>query len=272
MLIGAMKCGTSNLAAQLKGHSNICFCKEKEPHYFSTTDDWTKHIDQYLKLYKPTEGQICGEASTSYSFLGEYPQVAERLYSYNPDLKLIFIVRNPVDRIRSHYSHRLMQGIANTNPDVEIEKNEKAYINRSCYGHTVQEYLKFFPANQLLVLDFMEYITAPGTVTKRVCDYLEIPYENIALISAKNTTSGSNRTPLSPIFYLDKLLSYSPPALRRILSRFIDVKLHKKPAFSKELELKLWDRLGDDITLLKELTTINVIPWREKQLATTNKK
>ena len=96
MMIGAQKAGTTSLAAQLAAHPQICFCREKEPGYFHKTDDWTAGLDQYHSLYSPTPGQLCGEASTYYTFFPEFCETHKRLYDYNPALKLIYVVRQPV--------------------------------------------------------------------------------------------------------------------------------------------------------------------------------
>ena len=68
MVIGAQKCGTTSLARQLSEHPEICFSDEKEPGFFNSTTDWKLGLEEYHRLYSPSLGQLCGEASTMYTF------------------------------------------------------------------------------------------------------------------------------------------------------------------------------------------------------------
>jgi len=120
MMIGAQKSGTTSLAAQLAAHPQICFCREKEPAYFHQVADWRAELDHYHALYDPRPGQLLGEASTHYTFFPQYRDTAARLYEYNPALKLIYIMRQPVDRIVSLYSHNFVRDIDREADDAAI--------------------------------------------------------------------------------------------------------------------------------------------------------
>ena len=71
MVIGAHKSGTTSLAYQLGQHSQISFCREKEPHYFCTDKD-SGQLEKYHNLFEPGMGQLYGEGSTSYTIYPEY--------------------------------------------------------------------------------------------------------------------------------------------------------------------------------------------------------
>ena len=133
MIIGAQKCGTSSLASMLSQHRQICFCKAKEPHFFSRHEDWATRLDVYHRLFSPRPGQLCGEASTSYSFLPEHGPTHERLHEYNPALRLLYLVRDPVERILSQYNHELLRGWTRGPLEVEVLENP-TYLDRSRYA------------------------------------------------------------------------------------------------------------------------------------------
>ena len=263
MIIGAQKSGTTSLAQRLAENSSICFCREKEPHFFSGQQDWDSKIGRYHELFKPWQGQVCGEASTSYSFIHEYPEIPMRLYQYNPALKLIYILRDPIERIQSHYAHRLMRGLAQKPPELEI-LNTDDYLNRSRYGTTIQHFLDFFPKKQILVLLFETYIENPHAVMKQLYDFLEIPYSAAGSTTAKNRSVGSNRSRLSPLFYIDNILAYSPPFIRRLLSDYITIKLAQKPRFPQSLTFELWDRLKNDVKIVEGFLGTKMSAWRCK--------
>lgn len=263
IIIGAQKSGTTSLAQQLSTHPQICFCSEKEPHFFSTQQFWKKEIAKYHGLFNPQPNQICGEASTSYSFSFEYPEVPRRLYNYNPSLKLIFILRDPVQRIRSHYAHRLMRGIADKNLKAEISL-KKDYINRSKYGYSIQQFVQYFPRKQFLILFFEKYIREPHSVLREIYNFLEISYIEPTDVTAKNISVGSRRSKLSILFYFEKILSHSPPIIRRILSNYITIKLSKKPFFNRSDEIILWNHLKEDVKIVEEFVGIDLLEWKER--------
>ncbi len=150
MLIGAQKCGTTTLANQLASHPGICFCREKEPGYFNSTDNWQAGLDTYHALYDPRPGQLCGEGSTMYTFLPEFDNTHERLYAYNPDLKFIYVMRHPVERVISNYAHRLVRNTVSVPPQEAVFAKPE-YVNRSRYGVQLRPYVKLFGRERISV-------------------------------------------------------------------------------------------------------------------------
>jgi hypothetical protein len=90
MIIGAQKSGTTTFSKILSSHPNVCFSREKEPHFFSKSPNWQKFIEVYKALYQPKDKQICGEASTTYTCYPEFNKnIWHSLYEFNPNLKFI---------------------------------------------------------------------------------------------------------------------------------------------------------------------------------------
>ena len=106
MIVGAQKCGTSALAHFLSQHPEIGMASPKEVHLFDRpgySSDWTpEQIDDHYgsQLGHCTGARILGEATPSYMFV---PEIGRDLARYNPDLKLIVLLRDPVERAISHY-------------------------------------------------------------------------------------------------------------------------------------------------------------------------
>jgi hypothetical protein len=259
IIIGAQKSGTTSLAQQLELSPHICFSREKEPHFFSLAAEWSKDLGRYHELFDPEDDQICGEASTSYSFLSEYPHVPKALYEYNPSMKLIYIMRSPVERIISHYSHKLMRGLGDSDPEREILRYPE-YIDRTRYGYVISEYLKVFPRGQMLFLVFEEYVSNPSRTLQQICSFLGVPELNEVVSEAKNKSTGSHKSRISPMFYGDRLLSYSPRWLRRRLSNYITIKLPEKPVVSDIVRRKLWESLEDEVQSVEQYLG-RKLPW-----------
>ena len=113
MILGAQKCGTTALWAYLRAHPEVSMSTPKEVHLFSSPayrKTWSpKEIDRRSRRwFRPgAETRVRGEATPMYLFL---PDVAPELKRYNPDLKLIVLVRDPVERTISHYYMQLARG------------------------------------------------------------------------------------------------------------------------------------------------------------------
>jgi hypothetical protein len=252
IIIGAQKAGTTSLAANLSEHPEVCFCTEKEPHFFSLTPDWNTKLKAYHSLYRPQAGQICGEASTSYSFLSEYAETPQRLYQYNPDLNIIYLLRDPIERIRSHYSHRLMRGRAEPDSEKEIFNNRE-YIERTKYGSVIQSYEKYFDSGQILILLFEEFIRKPQDVIESVYDFLNIRTIRGVRHQQENKSalhnSGGNITGIK--HYIEFILTFAPLFMRRILSKHITIKLRNKPDFSTHIKSRIIEDLSQDLQKLE---------------------
>jgi hypothetical protein len=173
MIIGAQKSGTTSLAAQLAEHPQVCFCNEKEPGYFNSTANWKEGLKEYHALYAPAENQICGEASTMYTFLPEFNDTYSRLYEYNPELRLIYLMRDPVERIVSHFAHRVGHGRIKGSPEEHV-LTDPHYINRSRYGVQLKPYLQLFGKTKILLLLFEEYVSNQQETLNRVASFLNI--------------------------------------------------------------------------------------------------
>lgn len=106
MIVGAQKAGTTALAHFLAQHPQLCMAEPKEPHLFDGPllhGDWT--VAEVDRCYAPffshaRPGQLRGEATPIYLY---WPQIHPLLLRYNPTLKLIVLLRDPVERAISHY-------------------------------------------------------------------------------------------------------------------------------------------------------------------------
>lgn len=104
MIIGGQKCGTSSLFDYLNFHPNIIGSKSKETNYFAFDELYNKGISTYNTFF-PKDGNqknsLLFEASVSYMY---FPYIPRRLYKYNSNLKLIILLRNPIDRAYSAWN------------------------------------------------------------------------------------------------------------------------------------------------------------------------
>lgn len=204
LIIGAQKSGTSSLYRYIVAHSNVFPALRKEVHFFdrnySKGTSWyrahfptTIHKD-YIERIKGQK-HITGEASPYYIF---HPLSPQRVASIIPQVKLIAILRHPVDRAYSQYNHavRLGSELRSFEDALEAElkyieqyteqlKLDKAgmnddhqrysYISRGIYVNQLNEWLSLFPRTQLLVLSYEEMCQEPAKVTAQVFSFLNLP-------------------------------------------------------------------------------------------------
>jgi len=195
-LVGAAKSGTSGLAYLLSEHPSINVGKNKEPEYFSFCENFEKGESWYLNNYKDAkQEQTIIDASTGYSRYPEYPDVAKRIHDFNPDAKIIFLLRHPVDRAYSHYIHRYSKELF---PDKPFEgtfssfiEREPMVVNSSNYKLQIQQYLKYFDKSSILVIFTDEMNSNLSGMLTNVCDFLLIDaYEVTPIQIVKNDTDG----------------------------------------------------------------------------------
>ena len=175
LIIGAMKCGTTSLFSYLAQHPHISACRKKEPSFFSKNSNWSKGFDWYKTQWdwEPTEHKIALEASTSYTRIPTRLNAAEKIYTIKAKFKFIYIIRNPIDRIESHYTHGHALGFPEAQKPIS-EVIDSDLITTSQYAKQIEEYYKRFSADTILLLNFEDLKTNPLNQVKKVCQFLDI--------------------------------------------------------------------------------------------------
>ena len=122
LIIGTMKGGTTSLHRYLRQHPEVFMPERKELNFFldeyagppidpPEERNWSRGITWYERQFAGAEDErAVGEASANYSRYPTYPGVAERIAKIVPEMKLIYLMRNPIDRVLSHYLHDFAKG------------------------------------------------------------------------------------------------------------------------------------------------------------------
>jgi hypothetical protein len=175
LVIGAMKAGTTSLYHYLREHPQIYMPKIKEVDFFTDGRNWRRGLEWYTGQFAEAgAGAIAtGEASTTYTKFPHYPGVAERIASCVPDARLVYVVRHPVDRIRSHYQHRVAVGAEHLPVHRAVLENP-IYVDYSRYAMQVERYLDRFPLERVLIVTSEELRRNRGGTVQRVFDFLGV--------------------------------------------------------------------------------------------------
>jgi hypothetical protein len=185
ILAGAQKSGTTALHYFLSKHPDICMGDQQEMHFFDNDRLFISNLDygQLHKHYPPiAPSSITGDCTPSYLY---HRAAAERIWNYNPKIKLLILLRNPVDRAFAHWNMQRYRGrepldffdaireeqmrIAGAPP---TEARRFAYVERGFYGRQLQRLFKFFPREQVKAVKFEDFKANQREVLASIFSFL----------------------------------------------------------------------------------------------------
>ena len=152
IVIGAQKCGTSGLHFYLGLHPEVSVSEPKELNFFIAERNWPRGLDWYRGRLDPS-AVVRVDASPNYTAYPQHKGVPERMAETLPDARLIYIVRDPIDRIAAHWVHNFSKGRHQGQLAETIMKPKTSYIDRSRYAMQLERYLAHYPREQVLVLE-----------------------------------------------------------------------------------------------------------------------
>lgn len=175
IIIGAMKCATSSLYQQLVAQPGIFMTTPKEPNFFSNDEIYAQGLEWYWSLFESAEpGALCGEASTHYTKLPTYPETLDRLATELSDVKFIYMMRHPLQRLISHYIHEWTQRVISVDINTAVDEHWEL-IAYSQYSMQIEPYLQRFGPENVLPIFFEQFCAAPEQELQRVCEFIGYP-------------------------------------------------------------------------------------------------
>jgi hypothetical protein len=177
-IIGAMKSGTTTLHEYLDSHPQIAMSRIKEPGYFVEELNQRQGEDWYLSLFEQDDCfRYRGESSTHYTKLPVYRGVADRLFQFNPDVRLIYIMRDPTERLLSHYLHNVRDPVYGRERQALLKavRRRPDYLAFGDYAMQLEPYINLFGRDALYTLTFEALINDPQRELERLYDWLGLP-------------------------------------------------------------------------------------------------
>lgn len=174
IIIGAMKCGTSTLQAQLVHQPGVFMSTPKEPNFFSDDAIYANGLAWYEQLFETAASDDWkGEASTHYTKLPTYPETILRMQQVLKSPKFIYLIRNPVARAVSHYVHEWTMGNMSNDIDAEFDKHPEL-VDYGRYAYQIEPYLKSFGCQAIMLCTLEEMMRTPQEFLNRVGTFLEL--------------------------------------------------------------------------------------------------
>lgn len=187
VVIGAMKAGTSSLHRMLGTHPDLFTSKRKEVEYFTLRYD-TEPIEEYMAHFAEAGARKAGESSPNYSKRHMWPDTAERLAKHLPDVRIIYLVRNPIDRLISHYRHNMRRRSVLRDFEETMSENSN-YVPTSMYAYQLDPYLEHFSKDQIHLVrseDLREY---PNVTVEKILQFLEVDESAPIELNRRDNTS-----------------------------------------------------------------------------------
>lgn len=232
IICGAQKGGTSSLDANLREHPEICMANKKEIHFFDR-EALFRHgnipnYSKYHSYFKPKNSNLrVGEATPIYMYWHDSPR---RIWEYNSNMKLIVLLRNPIDRAYSHWNMQRSKKIENLSfwdaIHFESERRRKAlpyqdklysYIDRGFYMEQLRRLWAYFSRENVLILRSDCLMHQTLETLNQVCDFLDI--HPFASIQPKSENSRSYLSEMSEKerAYLSCIFEYEIRSIERAL-------------------------------------------------------
>jgi hypothetical protein len=267
IVIGAMKSGTTSLFHYLQAHPQVFMSPLKEVDFFAEGGNWGRGLDWYRRQFDGAApgATAIGEASTSYSKYPEYDGVPQRIADTLPDVRLIYVVRDPVERIRSHYQHRSLIG-AEREPLEQAVLNDPRYVDCSRYAFQIEQYLKVFPRERLLTVSSEDLRSKRAETIRRIYGFIGVDEAFVSETLDKEFYRTDERAGYPPfVWWLRRTVKRYVPAGKRakeLIDHMLPASLgrvrgHAEPetkapatGISDDLRRQLEERLHDDVKAL----------------------
>lgn len=260
LICGTMKGGTTSLYHYLKRHPEIYLPEIKELHYFDEDRKYRKGIEYYLKYFRGASSRhkAIGEVTPGYMY---FEWVPERIFEQFPDIKLIFILRDPVDRAWSHYWHAVTRGAYEyLNFEEAIrqepfritqgftERRRYSYLDRGKYIVQLKRFIKYFSKDQMLVLFTENLKKEPLSVLREIFLFLGVDPELYPGVDPSKHNIGYRPKHMNLQLTLNKIgtVRYIGEVYRRVLKITRNTKLLREllfepgyPSLNPELQRQL---------------------------------
>ena len=298
VIAGAPKAGTTALHAALATHPGLYLSPVKEPKFYLTdgrpppartqrgpgdahsAQEWVWRRDRYLDLFRRAPADAVRGESTPFYL---YDRAAQRrLVADVPDVKVIAVVRDPVDRAVSNWVHLRADGLepeADFARAVALEDERVAagwapfwhYTRMGRYGEQLRDLLTLVPREQLLLLRFREVVAEQARTLDRVSAFLGVATGVARAVPAENVKPYLADTPryrrLARLARAGAAAgAHLPPQVWRQASRPLLAALHaggtERPPLPVEVRRAVLARVVDDIAVLEEVTGESFEDWR----------
>jgi hypothetical protein len=269
VIIGTAKGGTTSIYHYLDAHPEIAMARPKGMRFFLDDGHWHRGQAWYESHFD-TPAPVRGEASAAYTSWPFLPNAAERIAAMIPNARLVYLVRDPLERIVADYFHAFREH-GDTRPFLEtvLPFEESLIVARSRYATQLERYLALFPAEQILVVDTSELGRGTADTMARIYRFLGVADDFRSPIFDERFNTRKRRVVRNRIGErvaraLDAGLGEARAArLRAVVPEFLHSPFvaRVRAEFPPHVRADLVDYLRPEVERLRALTGLPLASW-----------
>ncbi|MGY0391269.1 sulfotransferase family protein [Bizionia sp. KMM 8389] len=279
--IGTQKGGTTTLHDILSQHPDLCLPEKKETHFFSDESLYLKGKDFYLKNFKAREtAKFLGEVDPEYSY---FKASAKRIFDTFGITKIVFIIRNPVERAYSQYLMTERRGLENLDFETALETESEriktvsdamhySYLSRGYYINQLETFEAYFGADNIKIVLFEEFIKDTEGKVQEISDFIGLPSYNYITDKISNPAA-------KPRFLAIQKFIYGDNPVKKIIGKFLgskdfkrklmlslesmNLKASKKEKLSADAKQKIYLKYyAKEVEALEKKLGLNLSIWK----------
>jgi len=274
IIIGGLKCGTTSIHHYLGLHPEVQMSKPKELNFFVEELNWDLGLDWYASRFD-SRFRVRGESSPHYTNEPRYKGVSERIREHCPDAKLIYMVRDPIKRILSHWVHATGAGYERRPLEAALSAPDTAYVHRSMYWMQLQPHLEHFERERIAVIA-QEELQADRAETMRrafrfagvdenfTSEQFDREWEKSSAKQGDKYQVMERLIKLPGLRSLDRNFDRLPESLRWMVEKVVhdpEKPPAPKPELPEQVEDTLRERFRDDVARLHEFAGREFPNW-----------
>jgi hypothetical protein len=276
IIIGGLKCGTTSIHHYLGLHPEVQMSKPKELNFFVSELNLDLGLDWYRSRF---DGRFAvrGESSPHYTNLPRFQGVAERIQTHCPDAKLLYMIRDPIKRILSHWVHAKGAGYESGELEDVLSRPDTGYVQRSMYWMQLQPYLERFDRERIELISSEELQADRQGTMRKAFRFVgvdeDFTHEQFDREWEKSSAkSGDKYQVMERLIKLPGLRSFDrnfdrlPESMRWVVEKIVhdpDKPSAPKPKLSDEMfeQMRGWFR--EDVASLQEFAGRRFDGWND---------
>ncbi|MEX2370309.1 MAG: sulfotransferase [Bacteroidales bacterium] len=285
LVIGAGRSGTTTICSMLASHPDVIFSKIKEVHFFSIPALYKRGVSYYHTFFNNKKGKPVVASADTYLMIDH--GAIRKIQDYNPDMKIVVILRDPVERAYSSYNYSINYGhhesypaftdsIAKekniaSEPDI-VMRNNKGHFYAGLYAYHLEKWMEVFNPSQVLLLTTRQLRNEPLLLAGKLFRFLNI--DLIEAVSGNENPAAVPKSKKLEKFLLDRdaplrkmIRNLTPATVKRLIfsSGFVDM-IHKAnrktktatPLSDEENQIA-YNYFKDDLKMLKKIFGIDLL-------------
>lgn len=289
-IVGAPKCATTALHTYLGKHPDIFMPKQKELHHFATDllrpDDPWRSAERYMAMFKDVKTEkLVGESSVFYLYS---KLAAQNIFDFNPEARIIVMLRNPVDMLYSYHSQLVFNGdenIMNFKSALDAEESRKKglllpskhlrFVERLFYGEIVgfskqlERYFKTFSRERVYVIIYDDFRSDTANIYSKTLEFLGVDKSFLPAFQVINANKRIRSKGLqdfinSPTFLGEMVVNLLPRILRKRAKSKLEhfnVQYVSRPRMKPDIREELQEKYSWEVECLSNLLNRDLRKW-----------